>query len=684
MRKKSSLLDKLLLIGLVVFLVVLPFHLVIKDLIPGPIGTYWKEMLLGLLVALWSIRCLQRRRLLLTDTPLDVAVLVYVGLLILRFVLDRSGLVGAWGLYVSAMYVPLFWLIPTVLRHLGGLARTRWVKGVFALLVIVGGIVALGGVVEFVLDTTLWPSEELTQRQGFPDMYIYGTHIRRVYFTFDSPATLANTLGLILPLALALVMVARRWWARALAGLAAALIAACIVVTFSRGIWVATAFSLVAMGVLSILKGRFLQGEVEGKGRGVGLFSALLTLLRASWRKLLVAGGALGLIGLVWLAVAALRPGQAASVHQNVVELSPTAYDNAPITRVVQDLIAIEPVHGHTVTQTWTLVDPITGHEDTRSVIYEHPPESGKVEIIYRVEVPENGAFRFAISLSPEVWSPAQGDGASFKLYVTEVDAPEEGQFAFIRYINPKHNPKDRRWRNFLVDLSPWAGQPVNLSLITTAGPAGDWAFDWAGWAEPQIVSVEPGYFVSAEAENAVLRHTGSILDWTTDDTNRDRLAAWSLSLDAWLESPLWGQGLGSTGVAALRTRPERALVTESQVLKALVELGLPGLLAWAFLWFQIARVGYRAYRLAEEKSRHWILLGILISLLTIFVEGWVYQNLEAKQVNAYFWTLVGTLAFLAQDRSNDVHSDRIHGSTKVASSEDVNHEDASSREEDG
>ncbi len=649
MHERTSLLDKLLLVGLVIFLAALPFHLVIKDLIPGPLGTYWKEMLLGSLVLLWGIRCVQRRRLLLTDTPLDVAVLVYVGLLILRLALDRSGLVGAWGLYVSAMYVPLFWLVPNVLRHLGDRAHIKWVRYVLALLVIVGGIVALGGVVEFLLDTTLWPSEELTQRQGFPDMYIYGTHIRRVYFTFDSPATLANTLGLILPLALALVMVARRWWARALAGLAVALMAACIVVTFSRGIWVATAFSLVVMGLLSIIKERFRRADIEGEG----FFGALRTLLRENWRKLLVAGGALGVIGLVWLAVVTLRPSRSAAARQNVVELSPTAYDNAPITHVKQDLMTVEPVHGHAVTQTWTLFDPIQGHEDTRSVIYEHPPESGKVEIIYRVNVPENGAFRFAIALSPEVWSPDQGDGARFKVYVADIDTPEEGEFAFIRYINPKHNPKDRRWRNYLVDLSPWAGQSVNLSLITTAGPAGDWAFDWAGWAGPQIVSVEPGYFASVQTENAVLRHTGSILDWAKDATNRDRLAAWSLSLDAWLESPLWGQGLGSTGVAALRTMPERALVTESQVLKALVELGLPGLLAWGFLWFQIARVGYRAYRLAEERARQWILLGILISLLTIFVEGWVYQNLEAKQVNAYFWTLVGTLAFLARDRSD-------------------------------
>jgi len=102
-------------VGLALFLLILPFHLVVKKLFPGPAGTYWKEILLGLLVALWAVQCLRRRRLLLSSTPLDLAVLAYLGLLLLRFILDRSGLVGpstelrtsAWGLYVSVMYLSL-------------------------------------------------------------------------------------------------------------------------------------------------------------------------------------------------------------------------------------------------------------------------------------------------------------------------------------------------------------------------------------------------------------------------------------------------------------------------------------------------------------------------------------------------------------------------------------------------
>lgn len=620
MEKTRSLLRTAITIGLLIFLLLLPFHLVIKRLIPGPAGTYWKEALLVLLILLWAVYCLRERQLLLTGTSLDGAVLAYLGLLFLRFVLDRSGWVGAWGLYVSAMYLPLFWLVPTVLRH-----RPGWATVLIALLVAVCSLVALGGLLEFALDVALWPSDELVQRQGFADMFIYGTHIRRVYFTFDSPTTLANTLALVLPLAITLAVQARRAVARLAAGLAAVLMAACIVVTFSRGIWVATALALLVMGLLS----GFIQ-------RNRRFFAAAI--------------GALVLLGVAWGVVTLARSQQSAPSSAGVVELSPTAYETAPVTRVEQSLLQTKPAAGELVTQTWTLHDPITGHDDKRTVLYEHPPESGKSEIVYTISVPDSGALRFAIAMSPEIWSPEKGDGASFQLYVREPGA-SQGQFVFVRYINPKHNPSDRRWRNFLVDLSPWAGHTVNLSLITEAGPAGDWSFDWAGWAELELVRVEPGYFASAATENAILQHTGSVLDWARDETNRDRLAAWGLALSAWRSSPLWGTGLGTTGVAALRTRPERAFVTESQVLKALVELGIPGLLVWAYLWFLIARVGLRTYRAAEDPTRRALLLGILIGLLVVFIESLVYQNLEVKQVNAYFWTLVGCLGALARQQ---------------------------------
>ena len=59
----SALVDTAIALGLVLFLVGLPFHLVVKKLVPGPAGTYWKEVLLGLLVVLWGVRWVRSRRL---------------------------------------------------------------------------------------------------------------------------------------------------------------------------------------------------------------------------------------------------------------------------------------------------------------------------------------------------------------------------------------------------------------------------------------------------------------------------------------------------------------------------------------------------------------------------------------------------------------------------------------------
>jgi hypothetical protein len=630
-------LETLIAIGLAVFLLVLPFHLVLKRLIPGPVGTYWKEILLGILVILWLLRCLIARKFLFSGSPIDWAVLIYLAFMVLRFIFDRSGWVGAWGLYISVMYLPVFWLVPTAL-HLHStkaaddsgdveegqaqLNYIKWINRLIVVLVISGTLIAIGGILEFLLDYPLWPSDEVVQRQGFSDVYIYNTQIRRVYFTLDSPTALANTLAMLLPLALVLPFTLKQTWARILAGIAAALMAACIILTFSRGIWVAVIMALIVMGIIS-------------------------GFLIRNWKSVLVFIGSLVLIGLVWGIVMLARTNDEGSGYQGLLELSSSEYLGLAVKSISQSLLLVEPEVGDSTRQSWALNDPMTGLEDIREVLYEHPPENGEAELIYRIEVPESAALRFAIAVSPDVWAPEKGDGTSFQIFISETQSTEKGEFVFVRYINPKLNPSDRRWRNYLVDLSPWAGQSVEMRLITESGPDGDWSYDWAGWADLQIVTIDPNYLVATQKENAIIRHTSSILDWVRDETNRDRIAAWNLSLAAWRNALIWGNGLGSTGVAALRTNPENAIVTESQFLKGLVELGIPGFLLLAFLWFQIGTTSLLAFQRTKDAKVQAILLGVVISLLIVFIEGLVYQNLEVKQVNAYFWTIVGILAVI-------------------------------------
>lgn len=570
------------------------------------------------------------RRPLLVSTSLDIAVLLYLGLILVRFFVDRSGMVGWWGLYMSVMYLPLFLLVPAVLREL----PSGWVRKVLGLIVLTGTLAALGGLVEFIFNVTLWPSQEAIQRQGFAEVFIYGTHLRRVYFVFDSPTTLANTLAMLLPLAVVLGFSSQDNKGRIFWAISAILLAACIVVTFSRGIWVAVVLTFIAMLILAFFAFRppipFATPHLVYKRAVIAIVPVVV------------------LVGTVTAAALVNSSSESRnSANALVVELPPQEYQSVPSTGHKQSLLEMDPLLGDIEIQEWLLFDPILQVNDYRAVIYEHPPESGKTEIIYQADIPENGSLRFAIALSPDVWSPEKGDGVEFQVYIAPAESPEMGDFAFVRYINPKMNPSDRRWRNFLVDLSPWEGRTANISLITECGAAGNCAFDWAGWADMELGSIAPAYFDQYPGvDNLLLQHLRSITDWQRDETNRDRLAAWNTGLSAWRSSPMWGIGLGRTGAAALRTHPETAFVTESQVLKSLTELGLPGLFVFGFLWFSIGKTGFTLFSKTQDRNRRILLLGIMASLLVVFIEGVVYQNLEVKQVNAGFWTLVGVLIY--------------------------------------
>lgn len=631
--KRLNIFDWALLVGTLIFLFGLIFHLVIKKVVPDPIGTYWKEILLGALVVILVIRSVLARQSPLTGTILDGAVLIYGGLVFIRFLLDGADLMASWGLYISILYLPIFFIVFSILRRFP--AKLPLLT---TMLVALGCGVALGGVIEFILNQALWPSAELTARQGFPDVYIYNTHLRRVYFVLDSPTTMANMLGLVLPLALSLFFTLRGTIARVAAGLASVLIFAGILLTFSRGIWVAFAVASVIMIIVKWL----MAGNLAFIRTGI-IIAVILVVIFA--------------------AVLMVLPGS--DPDRYTIELSAEQYGLAPVTGSPTRILDNEPETGPVEIQNWTLYDAIARRDDTRGVIYSPPTDKGSSEVIYQVTVPESGALRFAIAMDPAIWTPEKGDGVNFRIFMKDVAAQDDGEMVFYRYINPKVNPSDRRWRNYVVDLSAWSNKTVNLSLITDAGPAQDFSYDWAGWADPQLVTVTK-QFVAANrpsSYNQVLGHLTSIVDWSRDETNRDRLVAWSLAFSTWSKSPLWGTGLGTTGVAAFRTNPETAFVTESQFLKALVELGLLGLLVWGYLWYAIGRTVVRLYRQTQQPQQRMLILSIAWSLLIIFIASLVYQNMEVKQVNAIFWVFVGMLGYLAMKKNEIEQPEEIERS---------------------
>jgi hypothetical protein len=619
--KINTWLNRILWAGVGLFLLLLPFHLVIKKYLPEPLGTYWKEALLVILLLVATISAIQRRKW-PSRNLFNISLIAYIGYILLQIVFTGFSEKAMWGAYISILYLPLVWLVPFVLA-----ATPKRLNIYLAMFIGIGALVSIGGIVEFLLNRAFFPSQELFLRQGFSDVYIYATHIRRVYFSFDSPTAFANTLAIILPLSIAFTFSASPRWTRVLYAIASLLIVGCIIVTFSRGIWVVVALSLVAMFVLS------------------GFFQRY-------WKRFLLVGvvGCVLLIGLGSL-FAVLHPVQEPATRY--VELPPSDYFLMVSKDTITPLKGADLLSGEIQMQDWNLTDPISLKKDDRQVIFAHPSSDAPYTIRYQVLVPPEGALGFAIALSPEVWNPEKGDGVTFGIFGKQI-GQDQPVLLFSRYINPKINPSDRRWRNYIVDLSQWAGSKVELSFVTDSGPAKNWAYDWAGWADLQLIKTPAEVFQNnPTSNNNVLTHyVATVFNWSNDETNRDRLAAWSLAMGTWQNSMFWGKGLGSTGVAGLRVDPQNAIVTESQFLKSLVELGVPGLLLWLFVWFSIARMGFICWKDSTISSMHkLVLVGIIASLIAVFAEGIVYQNLEVKQVNAFFWAFVGILAFVFQSK---------------------------------
>ena len=111
---------------------------------------------------------------------------------------------------------------------------------------------------------------------------------------------------------------------------------------------------------------------------------------------------------------------------------------------------------------------------DEEAVLFQHPISS----LAYTLTpADETRYFLFRTALDPQVWRPDRGDGVQFRVSVRDSGNEE---VLFMRWVDPKNNPEDRRWIDGMVDLSSYLGRQIELILSTAPGESGIW--DWAGW----------------------------------------------------------------------------------------------------------------------------------------------------------------------------------------------------------
>jgi len=164
-------------------------------------------------------------------------------------------------------------------------------------------------------------------------------------------------------------------------------------------------------------------------------------------------------------------------LRENRLARMETVYDFNDYLRLAQR--STPPPEGEAVeTCVWTI------EEKSKRVLYQHPAFSGLSRLSYEVWIGRNYVMAFDVAMAPESWQ-LEGDGVTFAVYVESEQGAEQ---VFSTYIDPKHNEADRRWHSHMVDLSAYTGQTVTLIFETGTGPAGDYRYDWAGWAEPRLL----------------------------------------------------------------------------------------------------------------------------------------------------------------------------------------------------
>lgn len=127
-----------------------------------------------------------------------------------------------------------------------------------------------------------------------------------------------------------------------------------------------------------------------------------------------------------------------------------------------------------------------------------------------------------------------------------------------------------------------------------------------------------------------------SIIDWSGDSGNVARVNKWEMYSSVIKQN--WFTGIGVGGVKSTGYG-----VTESGVIKILVELGVGGFIIYYSLIYSIVFRGFRRLRRLSESKRKLVILGLSI-VGAILIEDLILQILEGTIVGFFFWSSLGMI----------------------------------------
>jgi len=107
----------------------------------------------------------------------------------------------------------------------------------------------------------------------------------------------------------------------------------------------------------------------------------------------------------------------------------------------------------------------------------------GSSRIAWTVTIPEHAWLLVSGGLREEAWT-TKGDGVVFRISMNDDEV-------LNMVIDPFGDTAARRWNDFEIDLSEFAGETMNVFLKTFPSPPGsnDTNGDMPVWGEPRIIT---------------------------------------------------------------------------------------------------------------------------------------------------------------------------------------------------
>jgi len=223
----------------------------------------WDELLLLVIAALWPVQMALRGRLAYRRTQVDMPVFIFIGVsLVLFFLRSPDTGLAMEGLRVYLQYVLWFFVGSNLLLNL---AQCRaLVRGMVA----VAALIAAHGVYQYIIGVEM-PA-------GWVDAAEAGVRTR-VYSIIGSPNVLGSFLVLFIPVTLSQFLSSSRRGTRYLYLACLALMAFCLVVTYSRGAWAALAGALLVYSLL--YNWRMLAALAAGAALAPQIFPGIVSRL---------------------------------------------------------------------------------------------------------------------------------------------------------------------------------------------------------------------------------------------------------------------------------------------------------------------------------------------------------------------------------------------------------------------